>query len=180
MQFSKTLLFLVALLSAGSVFAQEKINIVKVGGSLLGIDVDYYGGAGFSIEHQLRQKTTLGFNVDYNSTSSKSADGSMQEDRETFLTIEPEFRFYKHSATQGFYVGLAPSLLLARSTLYGIVDDRLSEAFFAVALKTGYQFPITPRLHLQFGGGIGLLSTLSDIDEGILHYRVNLMLGYRI
>ncbi len=178
MQLSKMLFLLAALFTTTFAFSQEKINIVKVGGSLLGIDVDYYSGAGLSVEHQLRRKTTLGFNVYYNTASSLAFAGDPVKNRETFLTIEPEFRYYTQAATHGFYLGLAPALLLARSTAFGIVDDRLSETFFAVSLKTGYQFSITPHFHLQFGGGIGLLSTITDA-EGIIRYDVSLLLGYQ-
>lgn len=175
---------MLALFSASSVYSQEKINILKVGGNLLGLfsegDDESYGGAGLSIEHQLGSKTTLGFNVGLNTKKSEASDGNFNlKARVTLITIEPEFRFYPKSATNGFYIGIAPALTIISSKISGDITASDSESFFGGGLKTGYQFPLTSRLHLQIGGGFAVLLPKEDTD-GFGRYDVNLMLGFQL
>lgn len=172
-----------ALLSAYSAAAQGQFNILKLGGNLEGLfdgnDSESYWGGAISLEHQLKRRTTLGFDFAYNSKKSSASDGTITvEGRASILTIQPEFRFYPHAAGDGFYVGFAPALRILKVKITGVIQVEDSSTRGSVGLTTGYQFALSNALRLQFGGGIGFILP-NENDEPTGTFNLNLLLGYQ-
>ncbi len=178
---------LVALILAGTLqaSAQDKINIIKAGGNLLsllyGEDGDNsFGGGSVALEHQLNNKATLVLGANFNAKEESSGNnGFPVTHRFTVLTFEPEIRWYPKVATDGFYLGLAPSVLIMKNKISGgaisITDD---QTHLGAGLKLGYQFSLARALMLQFGTGVGLVFGNSEAD-GALQVNLNLLLGYK-
>lgn len=184
MKFVQTTALLCALLlSTMSVSAQEKINLVKIGGHLVGLfndsDSETYWGGALSLEHQLRRRTSLVFSAAYNSRKETASDGVITvSGRATIVTFEPEFRFYPKASTEGFYLGFAPGLRLLKVKISGAINLEDSATRVSAGLTTGYQLLLGKALHLQFGGGFGMILP-DDDDEPTGIYNLNILLGYQ-
>ncbi len=176
-----TMLF--ALLLGFTQIQAQNVNIIKLGGSLLGLSSDgeseTYLGGGLSIEHQINTKSSLVLNANLNTKEESLSDGvNKYSFRLNVTTIEPEFRYYPKAATDGFYVGGAVALHLLNYKITGAVTGDDSDTEFGAGLTTGYQFLLAKSLHLQIGGGAGLIFPKEDTDA-IFRYNFNLMLGYQ-
>ena len=176
-----TMLF--ALLLGFTQIQAQNVTLIKLGGSLLGLTSDGEGetylGGGLSIEHQVGNKTSLVLNANLNTKSQSFSDGLNSYDfRLNVTTIEPEFRFYTKAATNGFYLGVAPALFLLKYKISGSIRGEESDTEFGAGLTTGYQFLLAKSLHLQIGGGAGLILP-SDDSDAVFKYNLNLMLGYQ-
>ena len=175
---------LLALTFAQHASAQDKINIVKVGGNLLatvlGEDSDEtYGGFSAALEHQLRSKTSLVFGVNYNTKESTLSDGIISiSARLSIVTFEPEFRWYPKAVTEGFYLGFAPAVYLQKAKISGAISGEGDDTRVGAGLKLGYQFALNNRLKLQFGTGGGLILPGPDSD-GSLQFNLNALVGYQ-
>lgn len=175
--------YFILLLAAGLSFranAQENINIVKLGGSLLtimeegqGSEAQLYGGGSAAFEHQISRKFTLGLGVSVNTRTNNVI---LLSDQLTLISFEPEGRWYPKSATNGFYLGFAPGISLLRYKNNAILSLN-SKTLISLGLKPGYQFKLSQRLALQIGTGIGVYLPNDDIDPTLL-LNLNLMLGY--
>lgn len=176
---------LVAILLAGALnaSAQDKTNVMKAGGNLLsllyGEDGDHrYGGVSVALEHQLNNKTTLVFGANFNAKE-ETAGNIKSTKRFTVLTFEPELRWYPKAATDGFYLGIAPSVLIQKNKITNpiiIVTD--NQTHLGAGIKLGYQFLLTSALMLQFGTGAGLVFPNSETD-GSLQVNLNALTGYQ-
>ena len=180
---------LLILLLGISPMQAQKMTIGKLGGTLLGLLDDYGGGDNgnywgpcFSLEHQLGSKTSFSLNGNWNAhkeTIDDSRHGSTYR-RYAKTTIEPEFRYYFYSqdATAGFYLGgtIAIHFSKTQHVYTGFPTDKYLQ--FGAGLTTGYQFRLTPVLHLQIGGGLGVFL---PTNYGNITYRYgsNLLLGYQ-
>lgn len=182
MSFFKSFLLFVSILCFSNLHAQEKITLFKVGGNLLGLsdgDTETYGGAGLSIEHQLKRRTTLVLNGFFNTQKSSYSDGTLTLDaRVNVTTFEPEFRFYPKAATDGYYVGGALAMHLIKAKISGLVSASDTDTQFGVGVVTGYQFALAKALHVQLGGGFGVILPNEDTDP-LLRFNLNVMLGYQ-
>lgn len=179
---SLTTIVLTALTFTAS--AQNKINIVKVGGNLLalllGDDSDEsYGGFSAALEHQVGSKTSLVFGANYNTKEETVSNGGLTlSGRLTIVTFEPEFRWYPKAVAEGFYLGFSPAVYLQKAKLSGIISAEGDETQFGAGLKLGYQLPLNSHLKLQFGTGGGLIFPSSDSD-GYLQFNLNALVGYQ-
>jgi len=184
MKFVQTIAVLCVLLfSAFTASAQEKINIVKIGGNLVGLfndnDSENYWGGALSLEHQLRRRTSLVFGVAFNTDKSTASDGTITlTARESILTFEPEFRFYTKAVTEGFYLGISPALRVLKVKISGAVNLEDSSTRVSMGLTTGYQLNLGKAVHLQIGGGFGMILPDDDNDPTGL-YNLNLLVGYQ-
>lgn len=183
MKLLKTCLAVLALTCAQHAAAQDKINIVKVGGNLLTLlgegDDETYGGFSAALEHQLKDKTSLVLGSNFNFKEESVNDGTVSlTARLTVLTFEPEFRWYPKAATEGFYLGFAPSVYLLKAKISGFVSATASDTQFGVGLKTGYQFGLSDALKFQVGAGFGVILPSDDADAtGQLNF--NILVGYQ-
>ena len=184
MKVLKICLALLALSCAQHAVAQDKINIVKVGGNLLATvfgegDDETYGGFSAALEHQLRSKTSLVFGVNYNAKESTVSDGIISlTARLSIVTFEPEFRWYPKAVTEGFYLGFAPAVYLQKAKISGAISGEGDDTRVGAGLKLGYQFALNNRLKLQFGTGGGLILPGPDSD-GSLQFNLNALVGYQ-
>ena len=115
MKISKLLLVCAVLLAAKSLSAQQGTSILKIGPSLYGLSADgesnsYFGG-GVAYEYGVSSNLSILLGVDYNAKSeSTTVSGVKITATASIVTVAPEARWYFGEATNGFYLGLQPSL----------------------------------------------------------------------
>ncbi len=185
MKFFNVLICCITLFYANVNFAQSaKTNILKLGGSIFTITEEgesesLFGGS-LALEHQLKSKSSLLLALEYNAKSESLSDGGLEfETKLSILTFEPEYRWYSKAATDGFFLGIAPSIhIIGAKIKLGTSEVSDDETRFGAGVKTGYQIKLTPKLNLQFLAGGGLILPGGDTDA-VWKFNFNLLAGYQ-
>ncbi|HMX40366.1 MAG TPA: outer membrane beta-barrel protein [Saprospiraceae bacterium] len=172
--------------------AQSRITILKAGPSLLsnfygeGDGGDTYFGGALAMEREIGAHFSFSFGGQYHTAEEASISplGSATA-RTNYLMIDPEIRWYPKSATQGFYLGLAPTLNIQKYKVTGVFPnlpapvtaiDKSTQ--LGASLRVGYQFDLNSHLRAQFGTGFGIIFPGEDYD-GLIQIPLNVMLGYQ-
>ena len=193
----KIILFFILLSSVSAIQAQKNY-LLKFGPTLLGLsdgdrdrDNGAYAGAGLSLEHALSRKTSLLLNISWNARqhilhAGRNGDYNVLYSK---TNIEPEFRFYTRSVTQGWYVGGSVAIHFVRAQTYTSITDpyTVNPVQLGAGVTTGYQFRLSQVMHLQIGGGFGAFLPRKNIGgsyvgyselDASYRYQLNLLLGY--
>lgn len=181
-------LFLASMTAAS---AQGPVLLLKGGPSMLNTfygerdgGETYFGGS-LAMERQISSRFSFSFGVQYHTTKDKATSGTLTVDaRYRHIMIDPEIRWYPKRATEGFYLGLAPTLniikddLIVLSSTLGAITDTYEATQLGAHLRLGYQFALSPHIKMQFGTGFGIIFPGDDYD-GVIQVPVNALIGYQ-
>ena len=166
-------------------------TFIHLGASALHVQIPYdpentYLGFVGVIEPRISKRLTFVLKVDYYSTRFSETDGSL-----TILfskriwSTSPGIRYYFDQAFKGFYVGAQLANLTASSKvvspfplLGGIDLVPYGGVFSCLEGAIGGAFALTPRLHLNLAGNIGVAVSHAAPNVSLIG-NLSATIGYR-
>ena len=185
MKILKFFLMFAVLCAATSLSAQQGTSILKVGPSLYGFSANgesnsYFGG-GVAYEYGVSGNLSILLGADYNAKSeSTTVSGVKISATASILTIAPELRWYFDEATNGFFLGVQPSMhnYSVSASVGGTTTDGDKSTRYGAGGVLGFQFHLG-SLALQLCGGYGAVFG-KDSNEGTAgHYNINAQIGFK-